>query len=100
MTDSSEDNVLNNKVRCVDCNEEMSPEDRKEGLYYIDRWCIKCVKAEDERSQSEDTLGDTVVTFRLPRYLIPAEEWREDMNFTRIDQMLKDLLKAGEDEDG
>ena len=85
-------------VRCVDCNEEMSPEDRHAGLWFIDRWCIECVKAEDERSLRDDTYPDSTITFRLPRYMVPAEEWKEDAQFTAIDKMLMDLVKKGGDE--
>jgi hypothetical protein len=103
MTENTNDNSeqptgderLPDKIRCVDCNDEMSFEDRMAGLWYIDRWCIDCVKKEDERSLREDTFDGTEITFRKPRYLHPESEWREDTEFTAIDAMMKDLIEKG-----
>ena len=89
-----------NLLRCVDCDEVMSPEDRLAGLWLIDRWCIECVKAEDVRSLRDDTFKDTAITFRVPRYLIPAEEWKEEAQFEQFDKIMADLVKKEGDKNG
>jgi len=87
-----DDSLLAGKVRCVDCKGEMSPEDRLAGLWFIDRWCIECVEAEDERSLEQDTYPDSDVTFRVPRYLVAEEEWREEVKFDELDKMYLDMI--------
>lgn len=104
MTDDTsrinDDSLLRDKVRCVDCDGVMSVEDRKAGLWYIDRWCIECVKAEDERSLEQDTYPDSKVTFRMPRYLVPEAEWREESQIAALDKLMLDMIqKKGGDDD-
>jgi hypothetical protein len=79
-------------VTCVVCDEALNPEEEGVSAWYPEPWCAKCMKEEDTRSQDDDTILDTGVTWRMPRYYTTRAEWSMEASQDRFDELVKTML--------
>ena len=62
-------------MQCVMCEARLGLVEIEDSEWLPNPWCEPCKLKETERSQSEDTIPNSTVTWRLPRFLIEQEKW-------------------------
>lgn len=62
-------------MKCIMCDGVLDIEEMCESSWLPDPWCTLCISEEEQRSLEWDTIPDSLVRWREPRYMIKCTDW-------------------------